>query len=54
MKVGMEIVQYMLKRIKYKPNGPVVMGLTDLDCWADMGMVQRSLKPIANGYSKGP
>ena len=35
-------------------DGPVVMGLTDLVLWADMELVQNSLKPIAGGYSKGP
>ena len=34
----------LLKRIKYKPDGPVVMGLPDWNCWADVEMIQRSLK----------
>jgi len=38
-----------LKRIKYG-----LMGLTDPGPWANRELAQRSLKPIAGRYSKGP
>ena len=34
-----ELNENYLKRIKYKPDGPMVMGPTDWNCWADIEMI---------------